>query len=83
MTIALPDPAPARSPSCEGIRPSSTTDEMPFRRFVCQVCGHSYDEAEGDPAAGIAPGTRWDDIPATWSCPDCGATKADFLLTAA
>ncbi len=31
---------------------------MPFRKFTCQVCGHTYDEAEGDPAAGIPPGTR-------------------------
>ena len=27
---------------------------MPFRKFICQVCGHEYDEAAGDPAAGLA-----------------------------
>ena len=49
-----------------------------MRKFVCQICDHVYDEALGDPAAGLAPGTRWEDIPEDWSCPECGATKADF-----
>jgi rubredoxin len=56
---------------------------MPFRKFHCQVCGHLYDEALGDPDSGIAPGTRWEDIPESWSCPECGVTKADFSLMAA
>ena len=51
---------------------------MDFRKFQCQVCGHVYDEALGDPDSGIPPGTRWDDIPASWCCPECGAAKADF-----
>jgi len=29
---------------------------------------------------GIAPGTRWEAIPITWSCPDCGAGKEDFEM---
>jgi len=56
---------------------------MPTRKFVCNVCGHEYDEALGDAAAGLAPGTRWEDIPADWMCPECGATKADFRLVEA
>ena len=56
---------------------------MPFRKFTCQVCGHVYDEAQGDPEHGIEPGTRWEDVPESWSCPDCGVTKADFSLVAA
>ncbi|WP_444545193.1 rubredoxin [Streptomyces brasiliensis] len=39
---------------------------------MCQVCGLVYDEAEGWPDEGIAPGTAWEDIPDDWSCPDCG-----------
>ena len=54
---------------------------MPFRTFTCQVCGHVYDEAAGDPAAGIAPGTRWEDVPMNWTCPECGARKEDFEMT--
>jgi rubredoxin len=49
-----------------------------MRKFVCHICDHVYDEALGDPASGIARGTRWEDVPDGWSCPECGATKADF-----
>ena len=51
-----------------------------FRKFMCVVCGYIYDEAEGIPEEGIPPGTRFEDIPDTWTCPDCGATKADFEI---
>ena len=37
-----------------------------------------YDPAFGDPDSGIAPGTRFEDIPDDWSCPECGATKSDY-----
>ena len=49
-----------------------------MKKYLCQVCNHVYDPAEGDPASGIPPGTRFEDLPDTWSCPDCGAAKADF-----
>lgn len=51
-----------------------------YRKFMCVVCGFIYDEALGHPEDGIVPGTRWEDIPDTWTCPDCGVTKADFEL---
>jgi rubredoxin len=44
----------------------------------CRQCGFEYDEAEGWPDEDIPPGTRWADLPDDWSCPDCGAAKADF-----
>lgn len=46
----------------------------------CIVCGYIYDEAQGDPDHGIAPGTRWEDVPEGWECPDCGVAKADFEM---
>lgn len=46
--------------------------------FVCSVCGYIYSEAKGIPEAGIAPGTRWEDLPDDWVCPLCGAIKAEF-----
>ncbi|HVE86569.1 MAG TPA: rubredoxin [Myxococcales bacterium] len=49
-----------------------------LKRYVCRVCGHVYDPAEGDPVGGIPPGTAFEDLPESWVCPDCGATKADF-----
>jgi rubredoxin len=51
-----------------------------YRKWQCKSCGHIYDEALGEPSEGIAPGTRWDDVPDTWTCPDCGAFKSDFEL---
>ncbi|HHJ38424.1 MAG: rubredoxin [Methylothermaceae bacteria B42] len=51
-----------------------------YKKYVCVVCGYIYDEAEGDPEDGIPPGTRWEDVPDDWVCPDCGATKDDFEL---
>lgn len=52
----------------------------PFRTFMCVVCGFLYHEAEGWPADGIEAGTRWEDVPETWTCPDCGVTKSDFEM---
>lgn len=49
-----------------------------MKKWQCMVCGFIYDEAEGLPEEGIAPGTRWADIPEAWECPECGVTKADF-----
>jgi len=45
---------------------------------MCLVCGFIYDEAEGWPEEGIAPGTKWEDISDDWRCPECGATKDEF-----
>ncbi len=47
-------------------------------KWECLICGYIYDEARGDPDSGIAAGTRWEDIPDDWICPDCGVGKADF-----
>ena len=51
-----------------------------MKKYVCDVCGYVYDPALGDPDSGIAPGTAFEDIPDTWVCPACGATKADFSV---
>ena len=44
-------------------------------KYVCSVCGYEYDEAAGDPDNGIAPGTKWEDIPEDFTCPLCGVGK--------
>lgn len=41
------------------------------RVFQCELCAFSYDKAKGLPDEGIAPGTRWEDAPQDWICPDC------------
>jgi rubredoxin len=75
------------------IAPRSTSSRLPpnpdqsfqkkgndMKTYQCIVCGFIYDEAIGLPEDGIAPGTKWDDIPANWECPDCGVAKADFEM---
>jgi rubredoxin len=52
--------------------------EQAMKKYACGLCSHIYDEAEGDPANGIPPGTRWEDVPDGWLCPDCGAGKEDY-----
>jgi rubredoxin len=49
-----------------------------LRVWQCLLCSFSYDEAKGMPEEGVAAGTRWEDVPDTWICPDCGTSKADF-----
>lgn len=49
-------------------------------QYLCVICGFVYDEEEGIPHEGIAPGTKWKDVPDDWCCPDCGATKDDFEM---
>ena len=51
-----------------------------YKKWLCVVCGWIYDEETGDPDSGLAPGTRWDDVPESWVCPDCGAGKEDFEM---
>ncbi len=47
-------------------------------KYVCMICGFVYDEALGLPDSGIAPGTRWEQLPEDWTCPGCGAPKSAF-----
>lgn len=51
-----------------------------MKKWQCFFCGFIYEESAGIPAEGIAPGTRWEDIPEEWYCPQCGAAKTDFVM---
>lgn len=55
-------------------------DEVNMKKWECVVCGFIYDEAEGLPEEGIDPGTKWEDVPEDWVCPDCGVSKDDFEM---
>lgn len=62
-----------------GLPVSEPTDGLgAWKLFLCRACGLIYDEGEGDPDGGLAPGTRFGDIPDEWECPICGVTKTDF-----
>jgi rubredoxin len=51
-----------------------------MKTYMCVICGLIYDEAEGGPDDDIPPGTRWEDVPLNWKCPECGAGKDDFEM---
>jgi len=48
-------------------------------KWECIICGYIYNPEVGDPVAGIEPGTSFDDLPDDWICPDCGASKDEFV----
>jgi rubredoxin-NAD+ reductase len=51
-----------------------------MKTYMCVVCGYVYEEAEGRPEDGIAPGNAWADVPADWMCPECNVGKAQFQM---
>ena len=50
-------------------------------KYTCHICGYVYDPAAGDPEHGVSAGTAFDDLPADWTCPICGAGKSEFEKT--
>jgi rubredoxin len=71
-------PAATATPAAPAA-PTSASDDG-FKQWVCVICGWVYDEAAGAPDDGIAPGTRWADVPGDWRCPLCDVGKEDFAL---
>jgi len=61
---------------------NNETSKQEFKTWMCLICGWVYDEAAGLPEEGIAAGTRWEDVPMNWTCPECGARKEDFEMVA-
>ena len=55
---------------------------MSYKKYCCVTCDLVYDEEAGWPDEGFAPGTRWEDNPDDWTCPECSASKSDFYLVA-
>ena len=55
-------------------------EEVKYKTWMCLICGFIYEEGAGLPAEGIAPGTRWEDVPMNWVCPECAARKEDFEM---
>ncbi len=48
-------------------------------QWKCTKCGYIYDESLGDSSHSIAGGTRFEDLPESWVCPRCGASKSHFV----
>jgi len=51
---------------------------MKNETYECTACGYIYNPAVGDPENGIAPGTKFEDLPDDWTCPLCGVGKEEF-----
>jgi flavin reductase (DIM6/NTAB) family NADH-FMN oxidoreductase RutF/rubredoxin len=71
--------SPKTAPTYNSIVDKETKkEEEKMDKYVCTVCGYVYDPEKGDPDGGIAPGTKFEDIPDDWVCPVCGVGKNDF-----
>ena len=57
------------------------TEGKKMAKYTCNVCGYVYDPEKGDPDAGVQPGTPFEELPESWVCPVCGATKDQFEKT--
>ena len=51
-----------------------------MKSYMCVICGWIYEEEKGWPEDGIAPGTKWEDVPEDWNCPECGVSKSEFMM---
>lgn len=69
----------AAVPDCSTV-PSATVERVPYKEYQCLVCGFCYAEAAGMSGDGIPSGTIWEQVPARWLCPLCGAAKKDFKV---
>jgi rubredoxin len=49
-----------------------------MQKYICDLCGYIYDPAQGDDSGGVKAGTAFEDLPADWVCPLCGAGKDSF-----
>jgi rubredoxin len=48
-------------------------------QYQCPDCGYIYDETVGCEREGYAAGTKWEDVPEDFPCPDCFVReKPDF-----
>lgn len=54
------------------------TEVQTLDRYECRACGFVYEPQKGSSQGGIAPGTAFEELPATWRCPVCGARKTQF-----
>ncbi|CAG9170204.1 Anaerobic nitric oxide reductase flavorubredoxin [Cupriavidus laharis] len=68
-------------PSWESVLQQEQLEEaVAYKTWVCVICGWVYDEELGCPEDGIAPGTRWEEIPDDWRCPECDVGKGEFAM---
>ena len=54
--------------------------KVDYKIWACNICEYVYNEELGDEEHGLPPGTRWEDIPDDWICPDCEVGKDHFEM---
>ncbi len=69
-TEAVGAPAPANL--------ADVIDPKMMDRHECSACGYVYEPAKGDERGNIPAGVSLEDLPASWHCPVCGATRKRF-----
>ncbi|MFX1764460.1 rubredoxin [Paraburkholderia sp. A1RI-2L] len=80
LVVALDAPREPRADAATASAAHATQSDQALKQWVCVICGWVYDEAAGAPDDGLAPGTRWTDVPDDWRCPLCDVGKEDFAL---
>ncbi|BFG77912.1 hypothetical protein PTKU46_59450 [Paraburkholderia terrae] len=80
VSLDKDESAGVTEPAGSNAATQTQTSADDFKQWVCVICGWVYDEAAGLPEEGIAPGTRWADVPEDWRCPLCDVGKEDFAL---
>jgi rubredoxin len=72
-------PAPeVTTPEAPLESPPAPIDPKLLDRHECEACGYIYEPAKGDDRRQVAAGTPFEEVPASWRCPVCGATKPRF-----
>lgn len=69
---------PLSAESVEVAKPEASANAGEGDVYVCSICGYTYKVAEGDAKNGIAPGTKFEDLPDSFVCPMCCADKCVF-----
>ena len=57
---------------------TQTPDSKQLDRYECRACGYVYEPDKGDDKRQVPPGTTFEELPADWRCPVCGARKPQF-----
>ncbi len=70
--------SPKTAPTYDADAAAAKPKTQAASRYVCSVCGYVYDPQAGDPDNGVSLGTRFEDVPDSWTCPICGADKSKF-----
>jgi len=80
LVVSLAETQASQAATAPHVAVENAASADDFKQSVCVICGWIYEEAAGLPEEGIAPGTRWADVPADWRCPLCDVGKEDFAL---